>query len=582
MRKILTLLTLLLLGMPGNVNAIAADYFPEIINTSSYNKMLGYLLIAPRDVRLYERIFEEIEAGKFTKADKLEKKLENNILLGNVLAEKYLHRDYKTSFEELKEWLQNYADHPQASRIYRLARRKDKKQALTLPSKDFEPPLIYGWDNKDIEKLKEADKHYLQREVGKFRRYINQGKTKRARLVLEQKKFRMLAPDKYWDDMAATLAQKYFVDNYDRLAWQWSTRAARRRTSGTAAWIAGLSAWRMKDYKNAALYFSRLGKSSNSDKWLVSAGGYWAYRAYTRLGNKNKAREMLKHAAGYKHTFYGILAAHKLGQPLDYNWETIPYLNDFQTNDYVYELLASPAIRRAVILIHAGQKKLAEQELRHGYNAMNDKQKEAVIFMANQYQMHSLAIYAVNQNRKSAPQNNYDSVAYPIPGWFPKSGWKVDKALVLGMVRQESAFRPDAKSPAGAHGLMQLMPNTAYHITKDISIKRDKSRLLRADYNLELGQKYIEYLLGKPYIEGNLFYMMTAYNAGPGNLVKWQKNSRYQDDPLLFIEAIPSAETRIYIERVTANYWIYNIRFDLSNQTLKQVASGQWPVLKGR
>lgn len=61
--------------------------------------------------------------------------------------------------------------------------------------------------------------------------------------------------------------------------------------------------------------------------------------------------------------------------------------------------------------------------------------------------------------------------------------------------------------------------------------------------------------------------MMTAYNAGPGNLAKWKKNTRYGNDPLLFIEAIPSSETRIYIERVTANYWIYNARFCMVNPT---------------
>ena len=73
--------------------------------------------------------------------------------------------------------------------------------------------------------------------------------------------------------------------------------------------------------------------------------------------------------------------------------------------------------------------------------------------------------------------------------------------------------------------------------------------------------------------------MMTAYNAGPGNLVKWKKQARYQDDPLTFIEVIPSAETRIYIERVMANYWIYNFRFGLSNPTIRQLAEGKWPTL---
>ena len=74
--------------------------------------------------------------------------------------------------------------------------------------------------------------------------------------------------------------------------------------------------------------------------------------------------------------------------------------------------------------------------------------------------------------------------------------------------------------------------------------------------------------------------MLTAYNGGPGNLLKWIKNARFYDDPLLFIEVIPSAETRIYIERVMANYWIYNMRFGSINHTLEQLADEKWPILK--
>ena len=253
------------------------------------------------------------------------------------------------------------------------------------------------------------------------------------------------------------------------------------------------------------------------------------------------------------------------------------YLNDFGSQDYIYELLSSPHIRRAVILLKAKQKDLAEQELRFGYHEMSDKQKEATIYIANQFQMHALAIYGCKQINDS--KKSYDGVAYPIPQWLPDSDWKVDKALVLALIRQESSFKPEAKSPAGAKGLMQLMPNTAYHITKDINLKRDSSRLLKPEVSLDLGQRYVNYLMDKTFIQGNLFYMMTAYNAGPGNLVRWQKSAKYGNDPLLFIEVIPSAETRIYIERVIANYWIYNMRFGLVNPTLQQVAEGKWPVL---
>lgn len=542
----------------------------SLISPQFYEKIIGHLLIDNKDVNIYKKMFRALEKADFEEFDNLQNKLENNILLGTALAEKYLHPQYKSSVSELSHWLEHYNSYPQAQRIYNLAKRKASAHT------EFKKPVFSDNDNHVFVEIDS----FVKKQRNKFRNYINQGKTRRARLILEGKRFRNSAPNELWDDMAATLSLKYLVDNYDRLAYEWAVKASRRHNSGTATWVAGLSSWRMKNYKNAARYFERLGKSKNSDEWLVAAGGYWAHRAYEKLGNKNKSTQMLEVAAKFKHTFYGILAAQKLGRTLEYNWNYIAYFNDFNNYDYIYDLSGSPYIRRAILLLRIKQPKLAEQELRFGYPSMNEKQKEAVIFIADQHNLHSLAIYLANQNKKTEDNHFYDGVAYPLPTWLPVHGWKIDKSLILGLIRQESAFNAEAVSGAGARGLMQLMPNTAYHITKDIRIKKDKTRLFRADYNLKLGQQYISYLLDRPFIDGNLFYMIAAYNAGPGNLAKWQKSARYQNDALLFIEVIPSAQTRIYIERVMANYWIYNMRFGLDNPSLEQIALGQWPSLK--
>lgn len=546
----------------------------QILDDTANDYILKYLLVDNDDIYLYKKIFHHIDNADFEKADELVVDLSNHILLGTVLAAKYLHSQYQSTLDELKQWLEKYSDHAQAERIFKLAVRKNKGNEDGLNS-----PEIYGGVFTKQRKFDVQTKKYLRNQVTAFKKAIRQGKTKRARLILEQPKLRKILPNKNWDDLAAILAQKYFVDGYDKLAWQWATKAAKRRTSGTASWVAGLSAWRQKHYKNAATYFSRLAVSKNTDEWLASAGGYWAYRAYMRLGQKQKAQKMLEAASKYKHTMYGIMAVYKLGKLPDYNWDAVAYLNDFNQLDFIYELVRSAHIRRAVILLKAKQTKLAEAELRFGYQNMNDKQREAVVFIANQFGLHSLAIYAGNECKDLANNRSYDALAYPIPQWWPTHGWNVEEALVLALVRQESSFKPEAESGAGACGLMQLMPRTAYHITKDANLKKDKSKLLRPKYNLKLGQKYVSYLLGKTFIDGNLFYMMTAYNAGPGNLLKWQKTTRYGKDALLFIEAIPSAETRIYIERVMANYWIYNMRFGFDNPTLEQVASGKWPEL---
>ena len=333
-------------------------------------------------------------------------------------------------------------------------------------------------------------------------------------------------------------------------------------------------------YKAAASYFARLGSSKNSDEWLKAAASYWSGRAYDKLGNHLKAQEMLKLAAKNKYTFYGILAAYQLGEMPDFGFGEDRYINDFGNMSYVEEIAASRAIVRALVLIRAKQPELAEQEMFNAYDSLSDKQKEAVILIANEQGMHSLVI-AIGKNKNIENlAGHYDKELYPLPKWFDDQRWQVDQALILALIRQESAFKDNATSQAGARGLMQLMPNTAYHITGDKSIKKERDRLLNPDYNLQLGQQYISYLLNKPFIEGNLFFMLTAYNGGPSNLVKWQKGAKFGNDPLLFIEVIPAAETRIYIERVMANYWIYNLRFGKENKTLEQVANGQWPIIE--
>ena len=242
--------------------------------------------------------------------------------------------------------------------------------------------------------------------------------------------------------------------------------------------------------------------------------------------------------------------------------------------------MKSEAFKRAVLLIELKQPVIASKEIYNAYKDFTDQQKETIILMAHQKGIHSVVISLSHLANLDSLLIHHEQELYPLPDWSRQDDWGVEKPLVLALIRQESAFRDDAKSHSGAMGLMQLMPSTASYISGDKSIKRDKTKLYNPKYNLELGQKYVNYLLSKPFIEGNLFFMLTAYNAGPGNLAKWLKTARYQDDPLLFIEVIPSAETRIYIERVMANYWIYNLRLKQRNLTLEQVGANQWPVLE--
>ena len=150
---------------------------------------------------------------------------------------------------------------------------------------------------------------------------------------------------------------------------------------------------------------------------------------------------------------------------------------------------------------------------------------------------------------------------YPVPDWRPENGFNVDQALLLAIARQESRFNVRAKSGRGARGLMQLMPRTAAFIGARRALRRDRAQtLFEPRMNMSLAQKYITHLLRQKQVDGDLFRVLAAYNAGPGSLSRWLKAVDFRNDPLLFIEAIPSPETRNYIERVLTNLRMYRLQ----------------------
>lgn len=544
-------------------------------------KLLASLNLNREDIRVYQKVFDALKAQNFSESDRLTKKLNNKLLLGHILAEKYLAPKYKSNYEELALWLEQYADHPQAKRIYRLAQRKKQDRELSCPVEypQTETFSVYHWDMRKFSGLSAANKNFLLKKLKDFRRAISRGKTKQARLILENGQIKKLLPDIYYSRLANILATKYLTDNYNRLALEWARNAARRNNNASSRWTAGIAAWRLKEYKTAASEFSRVSAASRDDEWISSAGDFWASRAYQKQKNSSQSKTWLKKAARYPRTFYGILAARKLGEMPHYNWEKISYFNDFQQKGNLENLVSSQALQRIVALIFTGQEELVRQEIGACGQSLSNARKEALLFLASHYQMHSVAIMLSKELTDRNGSRSYDHAGYPLPQWQPRNGWKIDPALVWALSRQESSFRPYASSPAGACGLMQLLPSTAAYISGNKKLRQNQSRLFTAEYNLELGQEYVSYLMDKPFINGNLLYMMTAYNAGPGNLYKWLKTIKDNNDPLLFMEIIPSQETRIYLERVMANYWIYQMRLNQPTLTLDLLSEDQWPVI---
>jgi soluble lytic murein transglycosylase-like protein len=314
---------------------------------------------------------------------------------------------------------------------------------------------------------------------------------------------------------------------------------------------------------------------------IKSAAYFWAARSNDEVGffgnDKDSSSDFLKEASQYSQTFYGLLAAHALGDNVSYRWKELDLEDEHTENIKNY-----PAGGRAIALLQMGRTQAAQRELYNLFlsNKDDDDLLHSIIAFAQNYNLPNLQLRLGQDNSEDSVGKLYDAICYPAPVWQPRDGWKVDKALIYAIIRQESHFNNLAKSKKGASGLMQLMPATASLIANDRNLLRRKTNLLfEPEYNLSIGQAYIRNLMGYEAIRDNLFLVLASYNAGPGNALKWYKKFDHSD-PLLFMETIPMGETKNYTQRVLANYWAYSDRFGSSNSTLDDLLKNRWPTIE--
>jgi soluble lytic murein transglycosylase-like protein len=347
--------------------------------------------------------------------------------------------------------------------------------------------------------------------------------------------------------------------------------AAVEASDNPVSWVEGLNAWRQGDYQSAFNHFSTVAKSRVSEAERA-AGAFWAARSLTRLGQPREVTKWLARAAANPRTFYGLLANRQLGLPQNLNWQLPAF-----TPAHVAALAQNPAGARAIALLQAGQPERAEAELRQIHPKGDETLKSALISLCSLAGMPSLS-FRLGVSVRDKSGDLYDAALYPLLPWQPKGGFAIDRALLFALVRQESRYETEAQSDVGATGLMQIMPRTANYIAAKSELTTNPDQLAEPELNLALGQRYIEYLLTHPEVKGNLLHMLAAYNSGPGQLSKWMDSGQLpKDDPLLFIESLPSAETRDFVERVLANYWVYQLQLEQETPSLVALAKGQWP-----
>lgn len=538
-------------------------------------------VLSDEDAELYARIFDLQEDGKFQAADKLIARLSDRVLMGHVMYQRYMHpRAYRSSYKELKGWLEDYADLPDANSVYHLAVKRRPPNWLWphQPKAPFVPGAVDSSDWRDDADSGPRVKRRYSRNLNyaryRIRRWLRMGAPTRALKYLDTPSVARHFDEFSRDEALADIGESYFRYGKDKEVLETSGKAAFR--SGEyipeAHWWAGLAAWRLGQQGLAASHFEALATSSIGDEWLASAGAYWAARAFLVTRQPEKVVPMLKLAADHPLTFYGVLAHEALAVNHAIDW-SVPTAN----TDNASRLLEIPAARRCLALLQVGEERLALAEFRRIARRLPPPLLQTLMAYSDEEQFAALA-YQVGDAMHKRDGHWHGAALYPVPAWEPSDGFQIDRALIYALMRQESNFKTMAKSRAGARGLMQLMPGTAGFISGHRYRGWRREKLYDPELNLTLGQKYIRYLLESPSIDGNLFYAVAAYNGGPGNLRKWLRTIDHRGDPLLFIESIPRRETRIYVERVLTNFWLYRDRLDQARPSLQDVVAGDWPV----
>ena len=560
-----------------------------IILKSSYSiagNNLDISIFNASDAKIYKEVFKlqskQIKSKNskiWKKIEKLKNQINNKILIGTLNADKYLHpTGWRSSYKELKQWLNEYHDHPDAYKIYRLALRRKpvKSKSPKKPSGDF----LNGYGNisKDLIKptfplAKSKYKRDTFQIAIKVRRAIRRKNLDYVENLLSSKKTKQKLTNQELAQLRAEFAHAYFIFKEDEK----SIRQARISISlsghknALAFWSGGLASWRLGNLKLSKWFFNNLSDLKDGPESILSAGCFWSAKVAYHMGEYKSINRFLYSATKYDRTFYSTLSKASLGYQDNYDFK----LQNI-SKQFILKLKSLQAGRRILGLLQISEYHKASREFRKIIFNFNEREYPQIISFASNNNMPGFAF------RLSAIlRNDYNEILlgglYPVPDWDVSTLPIKDKSLLFSISRQESGFNPRAKSYANALGLMQVLPSTASFIMKDRAYRK-KEILFDEEKNLFVASKYIQFLFELDIVNKDVSKMLASYNAGPGNFSKWSKNFYTTEiDPIFMIETLPARQTRNYIKLVLTNLWIYKIRLKEKPNLLFKLASGSIP-----
>lgn len=320
------------------------------------------------------------------------------------------------------------------------------------------------------------------------------------------------------------------------------------------AWLAGRTAFRANRFAEAAESFDRYGRAARSAQTRAK-GFYWAARAAERAGDQGRSRRWLEQAAAGSDQFYGLLALERLGRRAEAP-EAAPSPSAGDRANFLRRSLVE-AIRYSGQSGRRGDQSVFIRALASSLD--NDRDRTLAAEFGQSIGRPDLAVWVAREAR-SRGDTYYARQGFPtmyIPVAF-RSVW----SEAHGIMRQESSFDRGAQSHAGARGMMQLMPATAASEARRAGVPYNLSRLTEdADYNIHLGSQHLAGLMER--FNNNLVLVAVAYNAGAGRVPQWiARNGDPRSggvDVIDWIEDVPFAETRNYIQRVIENAMVYDL-----------------------
>ncbi|NQW10582.1 MAG: lytic transglycosylase domain-containing protein [Alphaproteobacteria bacterium] len=335
--------------------------------------------------------------------------------------------------------------------------------------------------------------------------------------------------------------------------------ASHKQTKGAgfaeAEWLAGWIALRFMNKPEVGLRHFGLLYAGVTTPISLGRAAYWAGRAAEQLKSTDDARSWYGRAAAHVTTFYGQLAAARLGAEG-------PDLPPAPAPDIarLAEIRGHPLVRASEVLIRVERRELAERFLRT--LARRADQADHAAHIAEIAAANGFTGTAVYTARKAA-QKCLILTDRGYPFLSPQPDAPPEPALVHAIIRQESGFDSGAISRVGARGLMQLMPATAKQTARNAGLKYVLGDLLtEPDYNITLGRRYLTEMLAR--FDGHYVLAIAAYNAGPHRVARWIKRHGHPNDPSVdvvdWIERIPFSETRNYVQRVLEALHVYRSR----------------------